>query len=69
MNFNIFFILLIALLVFVFFLPRAMDSRYSVNLDFKLLMCALHLGIQPNDAPKNELDKSSAPNPDKTNKK
>lgn len=72
MNFNIVLLLLIAfviVLILAIFLPKAMKSRYRVNIDFKFLMCALHVDMQPNDVLENKLNKSSKSKPDKTIKK
>ena len=72
MNFNVMLLLLIALvivLVLVVFLSGAMKSMYSVNVDFKMLMCDLHIDMQPNDIRKNKLNKSSKSKLDKTIKK
>ena len=39
--------MIIIVLVLVF-LGKAMKSKYSVEMDFKLPLCAVHLGMQPN---------------------
>lgn len=72
MEFNNIFLLLVAfvsVLVLVVFLPRAMKSQYSVNIDLKFLTCALHLDVQPNNAHENKLNQSSTSKLDKTIKK
>lgn len=57
MNFMI--IIVFVLIILVVFLFKAMKSRYSVEIDFKNILCNFHLRIKPDDMHTEYLDEVS----------